>query len=367
MITPSLFAAATPKVATTAGIDELLVAGAPVAIGVSGGKDSCAQAFAIQEYLLSIGHTGPRLLIHADLGRTEWKDSLPTCERLAKATGLELMVVRRKAGDMMDRWLTRWSNNVERYATLSCVKLILPWSTPDMRFCTSEMKVDIICRELVKRFPAQVILNATGIRADESRQRAKQPVTKPQAKLTSKTHRTSGIDWHPILHWSLEDVLECCRRNAFPLHEAYGVYGSSRVSCCFCILGRQSDLIAAAGCEDNHDIYREMVDLEIRSTFAFQGGEWLGDVAPHLLTEEQQDGLDRAREGAKRREEAEARIPKHLLYTKGWPTCVPTQPEAELLAEVRREVAKTVGLEIGYTEPSAIIGRYEELMAEKEK
>ena len=34
-------------------------------------------------HLDRIGHTGPRLLIHADLGSVEWRDSLPTCERLA--------------------------------------------------------------------------------------------------------------------------------------------------------------------------------------------------------------------------------------------------------------------------------------------
>ena len=43
------------------------------------------------------------------------------------------IVVRRAAGDMMDRWLKRWSNNLARYVNLNCVKLILPWSTPSMR------------------------------------------------------------------------------------------------------------------------------------------------------------------------------------------------------------------------------------------
>jgi hypothetical protein len=38
---------------------------------------------------------------------------------------------------MLDRWEKRWQNNVSRYEDLSCVKVILPWSTPQMRFCTS--------------------------------------------------------------------------------------------------------------------------------------------------------------------------------------------------------------------------------------
>lgn len=75
-------------------------------------------------YLL-VGHRGPRILIHSDLGRLEWKASLPMCERLASRVGLDLIVVRRQAGDLMGRWLTRWENNVERYRNLECVRLIL--------------------------------------------------------------------------------------------------------------------------------------------------------------------------------------------------------------------------------------------------
>jgi hypothetical protein len=95
----------------------------------------------LAEYLDEIRHQGPRVLIHSDLESVEWKDSLPVCERLAKRLGWELIVVRRKAGDMMDRWESRWKNNLARYACLECVKIIiLPWSTPGMRFCTGELK-----------------------------------------------------------------------------------------------------------------------------------------------------------------------------------------------------------------------------------
>src|SRR5579871_7030620 len=123
-------------IATSPEVDALLRAACPVAIGVSGGKDSSAVAFATAEHLDRIGHAGPRVLIHADLGITEWADSLPTCVRLADMLGIELMVVRRAQGDMMDRWEQRWRDNVARWESLSCVKLILPWSTPSMRFCT---------------------------------------------------------------------------------------------------------------------------------------------------------------------------------------------------------------------------------------
>src|SRR6185295_17249827 len=59
---------------------KVLAAGAVVAIAVSGGKDSIAAALATIEFLNGIGHTGPRVLIHADLGDpdpamdVEWTD-----------------------------------------------------------------------------------------------------------------------------------------------------------------------------------------------------------------------------------------------------------------------------------------------------
>lgn len=350
-----------PEITTTPEVSALLAQGSPVAIGVSGGKDSTIAAFETVEYLDRIGHTGPRVLIHSDLGRVEWKDSLPTCERLAARLGLELIVVRREAGDMMDRWLVRWQNNVRRYANLECVKLILPWSTPSMRFCTSELKTAIICRELIKRFPGQAIVSVAGIRREESARRAKSPVAQAQPKLTSKKHRTSGVDWHPILDFKLEDVWLGHRRRDFPLHEAYETFGSSRVSCAFCIMGSQSDLKASASCVDNQDIYREMVELEARSSFAFQSN-WLGDVAPELLDESLRAAVAEAKENAKAREAEESRIPKHLLYVKGWPVRVPTWDEAETMAEVRRSVGALLGLSVRYTDPASIIDRHQELM-----
>jgi hypothetical protein len=125
------------NVALTPKVSALLATDAVVAIGVSGGKDSVACALAVARHLDAIGHTGPRILVHSDLGRVEWKDSGPACERLAAHLGWELLTLQRQAGDMLARWEKRWSNNVERYRDLSCVRLILPWSTPSMRFCTS--------------------------------------------------------------------------------------------------------------------------------------------------------------------------------------------------------------------------------------
>jgi hypothetical protein len=62
------------------------------------------------------------------------------------------------------------------------------------------------------------------------------------------------------------------------------------------------------------------------------------------------------------REIAEADIPRTLLFTKGWPTRVPTQDEAALLARIREKVSDAVGISIGYREPVEIVARYTELI-----
>lgn len=65
------------------------------------------------------------------------------------------------------------------------------------------------------------------------------------------------------------------------------------------------------------------------------------------------------------RQAAEALIPRDLLYLKaGWPRGVPTLAEAQIFADVRRQVAAAVGIEIAYTTGDAVRERIAELMLE---
>ena len=154
-------------VASTLEVETLIAANAPVAIEVSGGKDSQAAALAVFAHLDAARHRGPRVLIHSDLGVVEWNQSRPVCERLARHLGGELIVVRRKSGDLMDQWESRWESSKRRSAALETVTLILPWSTPSMRFCTSELKThligaDLSCRVLNRRIDGQGRARAHG-------------------------------------------------------------------------------------------------------------------------------------------------------------------------------------------------------------
>lgn len=347
-----------PGAAVTTEIVELLSAGAAVAIGVSGGKDSHAAAVATVRYLDQIGHEGPRMLIHSDLGIVEWNDSLPMCERLAAHLGIELVIVRRKAGGLMERWEARWESSRFRYETLSTVTLVPCWSTPAMRFCTSELKTQVIVPELKRRFKGPAIVNVTGIRRAESAQRAKAMIAEPNADGRI-------WNWRPIVDWSEQQVFDYIDGSGLPPHPAYRQFGMSRVSCRFCIMSNGVDLQAAARQPESLQLYRRMVDLESRSSFAFQGARWLGDIAPALLDADARAALDKAKGIAAARASAEKRITKPMLYVGGWPTRMLTDSEADLLADVRQEVSALLGFEPKFVDRDTIHGRYAELLQQK--
>ncbi len=349
-------------IAITPEIEAALQANAPVAIGVSGGKDSGALAIALVRYLRGRGVRDDRmLLVHADLGEIEWAQTAEWVDKLAAFVGIELIVVRRKAGGMIPRWEGRWAANKTRYANLECVTLIPPWSTPSLRFCTSELKVDPITSALKKRFPLEpIIINATGIRAQESRGRAQQPISKQQPKLSRRSG--IGLDWHPLHGWTADEVFSLHQESGFPLHPAYTVFGSSRLSCSFCILASGADHRAAASFGGNVPTYVRLVELEADSGFSFQSGKWLGDLRPDLLSPELVARIAEAKVRAAEREDFEAKIPDDLLFTKGWPHRAPTIDEAMILAETRIGVLRGAGLPSPFTTPAAIIGRYEELL-----
>lgn len=58
-------------------------------------------------------------------------------------------------------------------------------------------------------------------------------------------------------------------------------------------------------------------------------------------------------------------VPKHLLFTKGWPDVLPTRAEAELIAEVRMEVFNAIGIAPTFITAESIIERFITLISEK--
>lgn len=340
--------------ALTTEVEAALDRNVPVAVGVSGGKDSVACALAVSKFLEDRGHTGPKLLIHADLGAVEWQDSFASCQRLANHLEWELLKVQRKAGGLMERWEARWASSKRRYLALECVKVILPWSTPSMRFCTSELKRDPIISALKKRWGKVPFLSVTGIRADESPARAKMPAAKEQPKAPK-----GSLDWNPILRWNKEQVFAEIAGSGLALHEAYTLFGSTRVSCVLCIMGSKNDLKAALKDGRNHEIYHRMCALELESRFSFQNS-WLMELDPRY-----EQSLAGAQQLAAQRKTLESQIPKHLEFAKGWPEVMPTPEEAETLAATRQAICNIYQWEPAFVTAEAVLARYSELMTQK--
>jgi 3'-phosphoadenosine 5'-phosphosulfate sulfotransferase (PAPS reductase)/FAD synthetase len=357
-----LFSMPNRPILTTPELDALLAGGAPVAIGISGGKDSSVAALLVTRHLDAIGHPREkRLMINADLGIIEWADSARVCREIAELTHTELVIVSRAAGDMIDRWVQRWANVSDRYKALESVRLTLPFSTPALRFCTSEMKSAVIASELRRRYPGETIISVAGIRREESHGRSQTPIQKENPRLIGKRAGTSGFDWSPIADFTLQDVWAVHAEFGLPIHEAYRVFGSTRVSCSFCIMSSGPDLAASFSNPANHAAWEALSDLELTSAFSFQGNRWLSDLGADVGDDEFRQRLARAKAVSAARQAAEGRLGKELLYVSGWPTFVPSLEQAALVSEVRTAVCGLYGWESPYLSPQAVRDRYAEL------
>jgi 3'-phosphoadenosine 5'-phosphosulfate sulfotransferase (PAPS reductase)/FAD synthetase len=328
-------------------------------VSISGGKDSQAMLAAVAAAHRERRWRSGLFAIHADLGRTEWKESLPHCQKLCDDAGILLKVVRRPQGDLLqeiqDRQATlsgtgrsAWPTATQRYCTADqkrgqitkakrqpfwpsaanryCTSdqkrgqidkaLRGPfWPAGTSRYCTSHQKADQIDKELRAY---RLVVSAMGMRASESRARAKKSAFTLDRILTAKPFRAMepdvalaewdvhlkgrlAFDWLPIHDWSIDEVWSACgtsaadvaRRRLFfadgqpeaafdgwQAHPAY-VYGNERVSCSLCVLASKNDL--RVGALHNPELFRTYVQMERESGFTFQHGKSLASVAPELL------------------------------------------------------------------------------------
>jgi 3'-phosphoadenosine 5'-phosphosulfate sulfotransferase (PAPS reductase)/FAD synthetase len=301
-------------------VERALERGGTLAISVSGGKDSQALINALGQLRRERGWTGPAYAVHADLGRAEWPQSIGHCRKIAAANGLELVVVRRPQGDLVQQIEERadrlagqgkapWPDAKNRYCTsdqkrAQIAKVVRnPWPTSTMRYCTADQKRGQI--QKVHRAGGPVVVAAMGFRADESAARAKRERLSVNGQTTAKAlgecapwdalvrqgiGQRVTLDWLPIHDWTVEDVWRACgtsgadlaRRqqlyrdghagaalDGWPAHPAY-VYGNQRVSCALCVLGSKNDIVI--GARHNPDLLERYVAIERRSGYTFRVG-----------------------------------------------------------------------------------------------
>ncbi|MAX00255.1 phosphoadenosine phosphosulfate reductase family protein [Sphingomonas sp. 179-I 2A4 NHS] len=355
-----------PGLALTPEIIRAIRDGAWIVFNLSGGKDSSAAMAAVNLFLDLLGHPrARRMAIHADLGRAEWASTPETVERVAAEAGIPLTVVRRPAGDLVDRWVQRFESGKRRYEALETYNLIGPWSSASLRFCQSEMKAAVIGPAVARMHQGAQVISILGLRRDESHNRASIPIARVDERYAKagNRHGTRMMIWNPLADWTSDDVFRAHRLLGILLHEAYTTWGSSRLSCRYCIFASLQDLEASASAPANAEVYRELVGIEARSTFPFQPTRWLADVSPRLLSAGLRSDVARAKADRDERRRLEASMPPGLRYVKGWPLRLPSQSEAEDIAAARRVILARHSLAERFPTASSVIERFAELLA----
>jgi len=345
-------------------VHRMMACGAKLVLSLSAGKDSDVMLRKVMASAKKYGWQKDQIIcVFAELGRIEWLGVQEHLNALCKEFDLSLLVVRRKKGGMVDRWRERfekiasegndkpfWSSALARYCTDQlknvpidqALRLINTWvkqgivpakvgdkpffSSSASRYCTKELKIQVIDQDALRSF--DLVICGIGIRAEESPKRSQKPfyqvrsaittaalkepkLEKPEQKeawaddsfdrwLLGNRKGRFAIDWHPILHFKLEDVWRSLgtssedvdrRRDLFRMgwfaealkgfqgHWGY-IAESSRLSCSQCVLASLNDL--KVGALFNPLVWLELALLELESGWSFKNNWWLCTLRNHV-------------------------------------------------------------------------------------
>ena len=259
--------------------EDLIQAGALVAINHSGGKDSQAMTILLSRIV-------PRdqmVAVHAPLGEVEWPGTIEHIEATLPP-GVPLIFAPVASGKTL----------LERVEERGL------WPSSKARWCTSDFKAGPIQRELRRHLKAHPrfggrLVNAMGMRAEESLARAKKAPWRRNDRMSVAGREV--FDWLPIFGLSTEDVFRIIRDADQAPHWAYSA-GMSRLSCSFCILASRADLRRAA--ELRPELYRRYAEIERRIGHTLSPSRvplpGLTGISPAATTRaEDAMGLDRLR------------------------------------------------------------------------
>ena len=309
-------------------IHALLALGAKMVISVSGGKDSQSMTSVVRR---ALPNADTRLLF-ANLGAAEWPQTPGMVREFSRRFDAPLEIVQKRGRDgQPEDFIDFYEKKMRRYAV---EKPGTPfWMSASTRDCTSGFK-----RGPSNAFFAHLdlVINAEGIRAEESAARAKRPPLAVRGSGTAEafrnrsvaeaidawraaptTHRPAPrahepqtipareagrhkpllvIDWHPIHHWTEADVWEEIGHSLQELEERRAqyqagrheealagwtghpcyVFGAARCSCVLCVLGDRRTL--RTGMRENPDLAERYIDMEHESGYTLQQGHSLEDV-----------------------------------------------------------------------------------------
>lgn len=209
-----------------ARIEALIDAGAVFYSSSSGGKDSDCMHIKLQERI-------PRdqlVVVHANLGEVEWPGVI---DHIKQTAGMPVNVVS---------------------APKTFMQMVLRrgmWPSPRNRQCTSDLKKNPIEKFIKADLKARgktIGVNCTGLRAQESANRAKREAFSVNTSLTLASGARTVYDWLPVFDMTTDEVFETIYAAGQKPFWAYGERGelNDRLSCQICIMGSQKDCAHAA-------------------------------------------------------------------------------------------------------------------------
>jgi len=235
-----------------------------ILVNTSSGKDSMAITDRVLELADKQGVRDRVLLVHCDLGESEWPGVKELAQQHARVRKVPIRIVKR---DVAGRQGETVLDRVVRRGL---------WPEFGTRYCTSEFKtaqVDRLMTALIREhtgiehgdltkagFRPVRFLNVLGLRAEESPGREdKTPFEVTQSDSRRVVHR-----WLPIHGWTAEEVWSAIRERGLRWHWVYDK-GLERLSCVFCPLAGACDLVRAVQlAPEMADRYlaaeREMID-----------------------------------------------------------------------------------------------------------
>lgn len=225
------------QIANTTEIQNLIDRGAHFFVGHSGGKDSQAMYAAMRQIVPS----DQLHVVHADLGEVEHenvKDFIRTT-----IDGRTLLIARAIHADGSPKDF--FSAVRARRASLDASGRLDAPAFPSSvaRFCTSDLKTGPIWKVIRTAGNFPIVVNCVGIRAEESKSRAKKIDQRGTLMINRKNTngRREAFDFWPIAHWTIDQVWNEIRAAGQTPHPQYS-RGNDRLSCVFCIFGSRCDL-----------------------------------------------------------------------------------------------------------------------------
>lgn len=299
----------------TSSAYKLLEAGADLIVSTSYGKDSLAMSHHLADLHAKFGWSGRIRFVHSDLGRAEWAVTDIEGERMMSRFPNPDIVTLRRDYDLIDGIWKRYERRPDAPSFPSSAA----------RWCTSDWKRAVISKWIRNEYKRDAnVVCAIGIRAEESRSRAKKECWVERKTATAPTKGRQVFDWLPIHAWSERQVWQRLYRETlgfnpdlravegllrsdqavmqqwlrqnpgsslheaqkfaaacdFPAHVAY-MLGNERLSCALCVLGSKGDV--KRGAYWNPEVRDEIIKIEEVTGYSFTQTVRIGDFTKEEL------------------------------------------------------------------------------------